>query len=328
MLARLFASHRLPVTWRLFAVAAVAALAGTMVFAASKAKIESAWLAAPVTVDGINKEWDALSTIAKDVRFSIAARNDDRRLYIALVTSDRATALQAVNEGLIVWVDPSAGSKKTFGLQYPLGRSFRGEGGPGDVPRQLRRPTGGENDQDQGRETRGRGDDGQDPDSMWKVILSNPRMREADILGPGKDDRRHVLLDTEETLEAKVGWAEGMLVYELALPLDKTAQSPDGIGVRPGSVVGIGLETPERKSEGPGGERGGPGGMGGPGGGMGGPGGGRGGGMGGMGGGMGGGGRHGGGMGGPGGGMRGERGAFGERPKAIKAWTTVQLATR
>ena len=112
MLARLFASHRLPVTWRLFAVAAVAALAGTMVFAASKAKIESAWLAAPVTLDGINKEWDALSTIAKDVRFSIAARNDDRRLYIALVTSDRATALQAVNEGLIVWVDPSAGSKR------------------------------------------------------------------------------------------------------------------------------------------------------------------------------------------------------------------------
>jgi hypothetical protein len=317
MLAPLLAAHRRPVAWRLFAAGAVPALAGTLVFATSKAKIESAWMAAPVRVDGINKEWDALSTIAKDVRFSMAARNDDRRLYIALVTSDRATAMQAVNEGLIVWVDPAGGSKKTFGLQYPLGRSFRGEGGPGHVPRQLRRPTGGENDQDQGQETRGRGDDGQDPDSMWKVILSNPRMREADVLGPGKDDRRHVLLDTGETLEAKVGWAEGMLVYELALPLDKTAQSPDGIGVRPGSVVGIGLETPERKSEGPGGERGGPGGMGGPGGG-------RGGGMGGMGGG----GRHGGGMGGPGGGMRGERGAFGERPKAIRAWTTVQLATR
>lgn len=66
------------------------------------AKISSEWPTKPVVVDGVNTEWPTLTTIAKDVRVSIEVRNDDRHLYIALITSDSATALQALNDGLIV----------------------------------------------------------------------------------------------------------------------------------------------------------------------------------------------------------------------------------
>ena len=76
----------------------------------------------------MNTEWPVLSTIDKNVRFSFGARNDDRNLYIALITSDSATGLQALNEGLIVWFDVEGGTKKRFGIHYPVSR-MGGRGG-------------------------------------------------------------------------------------------------------------------------------------------------------------------------------------------------------
>jgi hypothetical protein len=75
------------------AVVVVLALGGLTVLAASKPKIESVWAEKPVAVDGVNTEWPVLSTIDKNVRFSIGAQNDDRYLYIALITGDSATGL-------------------------------------------------------------------------------------------------------------------------------------------------------------------------------------------------------------------------------------------
>ena len=154
---------------------------------------------------------------------------------------------------------------------------------------------------------------------MWKRALADLSLSQAEVLGPGKDDRHPLQLEAQQAIQAKIGRAEAMMVYELAVPLARNAELPVGLGTGPGSVIGIGIETPERPSvRGPGGEPGGfGGGMGGRGGDMGG----RGGGMGGRGGGMGG---RGGGMGGPG----GEGGRGGEPQKPIKAWTTVRLAVQ
>ncbi len=286
--------------------------------AASKAKLVSEWLKSPVVVDGKATEWPALVSIAKDVHFSIAVRNDDRTLYIALITSDRAAALQALTEGLIVWLDAAGGTKKRFGLRFPVGRRGAARGEPPDEP------TG------QGNRAAGAyGGQPPDAEAMWNRAASDGRLKMAELLGPEKDDARTVMLDASQSIQAKIGYAEGLMVYELAIPLTTSPEAP-GLGARPGAIVGVGLETPERTADAgrSGGDRGG-GGMGGPPGGMGGGGmGGRGGGgMGGRGGGgMGGGGGRGG-MGGPGGGAGGPGGPFGEQTKALKVWTTVQLAT-
>jgi hypothetical protein len=82
-----------PISRPIAAVVVVLALGGLTVLAASKPKIESVWAEKPVAVDGVNTEWPVLSTIDKNVRFSIGAQNDDRYLYIALITGDSATGL-------------------------------------------------------------------------------------------------------------------------------------------------------------------------------------------------------------------------------------------
>ena len=301
----------------------VALVIATSAGAASKAKISSEWPSQPVVVDGVNTEWPTLTSIARDVRFSIAVRNDDQRLFIALITSDSATALQALNDGLIVWIDAEGGTKKRFGIEYPVAREFGGRSGGRPDRRggggQQARPddAGGPPDE----AMRGSGAPaGQmpDPEAMWKQALSDGRLKQAELLGPEKDDRRVLMLDAQHSIHAMIGHADGMMVYELSIALAKAEDTPEGLGIRPGALIGVGLETPERKAP----ENGSRAGMGGSGGGMGGRGGGMGGGRG---------GGMGGGMGGGRGGYRGggESGGFGgQQQKALKVWTTVQLATQ
>ena len=145
-----------------------------------------------------------------------------------------------------------------------------------------------------------------------------------EVLGASKDDKRRFELAYARTigLDVAARMAEGVLVYELRVPLSVTEAQPYGVKSSPGATIGLGIETAElARPEGRGGGGGrGRGGMGG------GP---PGGGGGGMGGGMGGGGMTGGGggqpggMGGgpPGGGREGMR-----EMKPIKVWTVVQLA--
>ena len=145
-----------------------------------------------------------------------------------------------------------------------------------------------------------------------------------EVLGASKDDKRRFELAYARTigLDVAARAAEGVLVYELRVPLTVTEAQPYGAKSSAGATIGLGIETAQLPRPGGRGEEGGRGGMGGgpPGGGGGG---------GGMGGGMGGGGRTGsgggqpGGMGGgpPGGGREGMR-----ELKPIKVWTVVQLA--
>jgi hypothetical protein len=102
-------------------------------------------------------------------------------------------------------------------------------------------------------------------------------------------------------IAVKTGNVEGYAVYELKVPLEKTADAPYAIEAKAGAVIGFGLESP--KVEQPSREGRGGGGFGGMGGGMGG---------------------RGGGMGGHGGGG-GERGGY-EAPKPLKMWAAIKLA--
>jgi hypothetical protein len=298
--------------------------------AADRAKILSEWPSSQTVVDGVNTEWSRVTTISKDVRLSIGVRNDDQHLFIALITSDSATSLRLLNEGLIVWIDSSGGTKKRFGIKYPIGR----EPGPPSGSGRRDASSGRNSDDRRANEQQGPPPDqasGQPPDTeeIWKQALSDNRMLRGEILGPGKDAVREVVFAAQRSIKAKLGRADGMVVYEMSIAIG--ADRPNGLTLVPGAIIGIGVETPERKPpSASSGGRGGPGGntegsggsgggMGGSGGGMGGPGGG----MGGPGGGMGG---PGGGMGGPGGGMGGPGGP--QQQKALSAWTTALLAAQ
>lgn len=292
--------HRLTVVG--LALLAVLATISIALDAASKAKLASEWTATPIVVDGTNAAWSAFASVDKDLRLSMAVKNDDQYLYLALVTSDTPTALQVLNQGLIVWFDVEGGTRKRLGIQYPMGRGT----GVGRDPQGEQPP---------------------DPEAMWRRRLADDRLLLAQLLGPGKEDIKSLVLDLSHPIRATLGHSQGTLIYELAIPLARAANSSDGLGVRPGAVIGIGIETPERKDTpaagrggygggagGDTGSRGGYGGMGGRAGG---------GGYGGMGGH----GGYGGGMSGPGGAAGREAGASALTVKPLKIWTTVQLAT-
>jgi hypothetical protein len=145
------------------------------------------------------------------------------------------------------------------------------------------------------------------------------------VLEASKDDKRRFELTYARTIgiDAAARMAEGVLAYELRVPLATSEAQPYGVKSVPGATIGLGIETNQPPEQGGArfggvGARGGTSGdptSGGGGGRGGGPPGGTGGG------GMGGGQRGGMGGGPPGGGREGMR-----EMKPIKAWTIVQLA--
>ncbi len=249
---------------------------------ASAPRLESAWTAEALTIDGVLKEWVSLVSL-DPVKLSVGTRNDGRFLYVALTASDPSTRMLLGAAGVTVWFDPAGKNKKAFGIAIPPTMI----GGPG---------------------MRGGGPDAMEP------------LRHVEVAGPGKDDRRRLELTYARTVGIDVAarLAEGVLVYEIRVPLAASTDQPYAVRSGPGATIGLGIESNklERGDEG-GRGRGGRGGGtgGGPGGGIGGPGG--------MGGGRIGGGMGGGMMGGrpPGGGRAGM-----EETKPIKVWTVVRLA--
>jgi hypothetical protein len=278
---------------------------------AGKPKLGSKWLDREVVVDGINQEWEGVMTPIKKTGISIGVFNDADHLYLGVLSTEPREQMQILMRGLTVWFDPKGGTKKRYGVRFPLGLRDSGI--------QMNDPGSG-----------------RDPESRRELAREMlAEMDRFDIIGPKKKETRRVLFADAPPIEVRAGLTEDTLFYELRIPLARAEEDFYGIGIRRDKPIGVGLETPKmefagRRPGGMGGRR--PGGMGG---GM--PGGGRGGMGGGMPGGMGG-GMPGGGPGGMGGGMPGGgRGGMGggwpgptgggrpEMPKPVKVWVKVEV---
>jgi len=294
----------------LLLVLAVVVCAIAVAVAAETLRIESVWSTEAPAVDGKLTEWSAPLVTLGSTPLSLGVRNDGQFLYVALASSDQATRMMLGAAGFTVWMDPSGKNKKSFGITVPPtmtgapGMRGRGQGAPPEPDQE-------------GRE-------GAQGGPAVAAITS------IEVAGPAKDDKRRLELAYARTigLDVAARMAEGVLVYELRVPLPVSEAQPYGVKSAPGATIGLGIES-SQPPEPRGGRFGGVGAKSGTGGDpTGGGGGGRGGipppGMGGGGtGGMGGGGGQRGGMGGgpPEGGREGMR-----ELKPIKAWAVVQLA--
>jgi hypothetical protein len=275
----------------------VGAVAGSLAVAAPP-EILSQWRTAAFAVDGNAGEWQMLQRLEK-LPLSGGFANDGEALYVCLLVSEPAARMQIMRGGVVLWVDVKGGTKKLIGFRFPVVSGNFGRGGP-------RQSAGGEppegpppGDPQQG----GRG-------GMESLRIPEELQESIEILGQKKDDRRRLLIREVPGLAARLGNAEGQLIWEMRLPLAGLDRPGARLGMVPGAIVGLRIETAQIEEDGRRG--GGPGGFGG--------GGDRGGGMGGRGG-MGGmGGRGGrGGMGGPGG--RGR-----DMGKSFGAWFRLRLA--
>ncbi len=255
--------------------------------AAERPHFESKGPDSPITVDGRFDDWYGhLQPFGADP-VALQFLNDGEFLYVRLTASDPSARMQIARLGLTVWFDAGGGTKKKFGVKYPVVE----ESGP---------------DEEGQRQGRGRRGQGPPPDE------TGPPTGRVDVIGPGKGDARSLTRGHLQGLDVAMHNEQGTLQYELKVPLAKTADHPYAIETAPGKTIGVGLETGKMPQRSGGMGRGGGGGGGGMGGG----------GMGGGGRGRGGGG--GGGMGRGGGGGGGRQGGP-EQRKPLKSWGTVTI---
>jgi hypothetical protein len=161
--------------------------------------------------DGALLEWDVLKAVTQGLH--MAAANDGGALFIAVRASTPQMRL-SLSGGLVLWFDPTGGHKETFGVQLPR---------PGEFdPSSLSSGTG------MGR-------------------LTPTTTDQIDVLGPGKLTRRLVDLEPEFGVGVGVGGEDGGVVFELRVPLTKSAKQPIAIGTSAGRAVSVGLETPLKR---------------------------------------------------------------------------------
>jgi hypothetical protein len=300
---------------RVLPCAALLAAAGLVTLSASeKPHFDSQLRDGAITVDGHYDDWYGNLQPFEQAPVAVQFLNDQDYLYMRMTASATTERREILRSGFTVWFDPAGGTKKHFGVRYPVveqgsggddggghggyggGGGYGGYGGSG-----RRSPSGGSGGGDKGSQGGDSADSG-DPRPGDRI----------DVLGPGKDDARMLTRDHAPGIDVAVREEQGTLQYELKVPLLKTADHPYAIEAVAGKPIGFGLESGRTQQHAFSMGQGGGGGFGGMGGGMGG----RGGGMG---------GRGGGGHGGGGGGG-GRQGGGGDAEKPLKGWGTVTIA--
>jgi hypothetical protein len=169
---------------------------------------------AQIVVDGRTDDWRGALSMIEDGNASLGVTNDDRNLFVCLTAESRLLQAQILFRGLTVWFDPRAGTKKVVGIRYPLGAA---EGrGEQPEPEGFKSPPEG-------------------PLPGDTSIL--------EIIGPQKKSSLRMAAADVEGVEVKLARSNGLLVYEIKVPLVRTAAQPFAVGAFPGQIIAVGLET-------------------------------------------------------------------------------------
>lgn len=197
-----------------------------------------------VVIDGDAADWQGALAAVDKSPLTLGVRSDADYVYIAAVTSDRATIRQTLLTGMIVWLDAGGGKSKDFGVHFPLGMI-----GEGQTLDRTVRPSDR------------RGDDAENGARLREMT------RELAIV---QGDNRTVFdRDDAPGITSNAALANGTLTLEIKVPLAQTSATPYAVGAQPGSTLGVGVETPQvdrealRAQLGGRGQRGGRGGAGG-----------------------------------------------------------------
>lgn len=177
----------------------------------AESALAATWRTGDIAVNGSAAEWTALTRVGDGPM--IAVQNDGDALFLVVTSSD-ATVRRQLATGLVVWLDGSGKKAQTFGVRL--------EG-------LTRRPLPGETPD--GRADLPRGGSFRTLDAF-------------DLLGPEKNRRRLIDDPDKVGITLASGVEDDSVVYELKLPLEKSAALPYAVGARPATTIAVGLETP------------------------------------------------------------------------------------
>ncbi len=94
-------------------------------------ELQSQWATEPVVIDGNAGEWPEKSHYLEEKsKVLVTVLNDEKNLYIRLLTRNEATQKMFLRAGLTTWIDYSGGNGKKFGVKFPLARHKNGQVSP------------------------------------------------------------------------------------------------------------------------------------------------------------------------------------------------------
>jgi hypothetical protein len=197
----------------------LAASFAASLMAAPDPVISSEWKSRDLQVDGRIEDWSRLTVLDKGP--AVAVANDAEFLYLVVSATD-PDMRRTLQQGLVIWFDPSGMKKPNLGYQLPAmthGRGF----GPGS--------------------------DNVDPDSAAALPAS---IDELDVLGPGQ--QRHLVpLNPVLDVVAASAMDRGAVVFEMKLPLETSAGHPYAVNAKAGASLSLGIVTPDPPKGGSGG---------------------------------------------------------------------------
>ena len=182
---------------------------------ASTVHLPSSRLDQPVTIDAQLSEWGGKLEGMSRNAFMAGIQNDDEYLYVSLSSRDPRTIGSIMRNGLIVWIDPTGEQNETLGVRFPLG--FASE--------EARDPNLGEGP------------------AANRVRMERSTSQVAIIGADGQTVLR--AKDSVPGLSVAIEADQGVLTYEMQIPLAPAEGVLYAIGVEPGQDIGVGFVTPD-----------------------------------------------------------------------------------
>ncbi len=209
-----------------FLLAAIVVFA-FMISGCNDNKIQSTWRTNNIKIDGNEADWGKSLIYVKDSNLLFGVQNDDKYLYLCMVTNNQELQSKILHLGLTVWFDSTGGDDKNFGIKYPL--SFK--------------------DLNQGNFDLTKNEDGNPMSgrSSMNQVNMNERMlmrqTDVEILGKNPNDYTRIGLSELKGIKLKISIKDYRFVYEMKIPLAQYNNTSYALNTDTSRTIGIGLET-------------------------------------------------------------------------------------
>lgn len=202
----------------------VPAILSTIVFnSCGSVQVTSKWAEQNIIIDGLDNEWSGSYNYLEDEKAAISARNDSTYLYLIFKTMDNQVMQKIFSNGLTVWIDPSSGEEKSFGIHYPIGMIAWNKS-------QLYDPS-----------------DWGAPEEREKRLKEKSKimLNELEIITVNERSTQSISLINSNGITAAIKDTVGTFIYEMKIPLISPIGSLYNLNIIPGSTINIGIETVE-----------------------------------------------------------------------------------
>lgn len=193
-------------------------------------KMQSSWQDQEVTLNGKASDWGTALQPGTNNKINIGFKNDDAFLSLCVTTEDRTTIMQIMRSGFVVWLEPENGDTKQFGIKYPIQTMYEERR---DITKENPISLFGENQ----RETR-------TADKMDNHLLEELQKQiEFQVVDKNNVPITAIPVINKEGIKIKIGLEKGTLVYELQIPLKRSADYSFAVGALPGEKIKVRFET-------------------------------------------------------------------------------------